>query len=71
MSACAGAVLRVCDYASVGVVASICCTQAIQPKRERLGLRLESDGSTLPQLPPRLRLRLPLDNFPDDTAGLN
>lgn len=46
-------------------------TQAIQPKRERLGLRLESDGSTLPQLPPRLRLRLPLDNFPDDTAGLN
>jgi uncharacterized protein (DUF1778 family) len=46
-------------------------TQAIQPKRERLGLRLDSDSSTLPELPPRLRLRLPLDNFPDDTAGLN
>lgn len=41
------------------------------PRRERLSLRLESDSTTLPQLPPRLRLRLPLDGFPDDTAGLN
>jgi hypothetical protein len=45
--------------------------QAIKPKRERLGLRLDSDSTTLPQLPPRLRLRLPPGSFPDDTAGLN
>jgi len=48
-------------------------TQAIKPsKAERLGLRLESDSTTLPDLPPRFRLRRSLgDNFPDDTAGLN
>jgi hypothetical protein len=53
------------------VSAVLVCHQAPKPRRERLGLRLDSDSNTLPQLPPRLRLRLPLDNFPDDIAGLN